>query len=113
MIFRRRTEELYSKLHLHVSSLHRVAFPWTTATFYDCNIEKFLCPRLRNWNWNILTCNGDDFEQWLEEHGRGSYLISVYRTRKTGSHLFLKDHVKIAFTDKNTALMCKLQLGGK
>ncbi len=113
MIFRRYTDVHITKMHLRLFSLHKVFKPWTEAIVRGGTIKTFLCPRRRNNECSFFNANGEDLEEWLKDNAKGSYIFDVYPTK---SYSFLKEDpciIRVRFTDPNSALMFKLQMGGR
>jgi hypothetical protein len=65
--------------------------------------------KYRGSGWET-SAKGHDLEQWFKDHGKGLMRFTIFPTR---AHYFgAKTKVEIGFTDRDTAIMCKLQLGG-
>lgn len=110
MIFRHRKGRNYFKLHAPILSLPRYWFkPLAVANMGNCKVEEFLCPRIRDFDWHVFTKQGVNIERWFKKHGKGAMLISAI---ESDDILPTYHRVKLSFTDPNTAIFCKLQLGG-
>jgi len=113
MIFRRQAHSSRSKLHLKVFSLHRTLLPWYSTDIHFCNIREFLCPKIRNTDWTITTSQGQDLERWFRENGKGNACFTVFKGEFDLSRMDFNNRTTVSFTDRNTALMFKLALGGR
>lgn len=112
MIFRRFNRGHVTKLVIRFFSIHRVFFPWTEATVRSGTIRHHLSYKLRGSDYMFYNARGDSIDDWLNRYGRGCYVIEVgdmYEDVVIHPQICT---IKIRFTDRNTAIMFKLQMGG-
>lgn len=113
MIFRRYAGHQITKTYLRLSGLHLIFRPWTEAVIRKGRIKWFLCPRIRGNEYSFYNANGEDLEKWLKANAKGCYALDVY---PDPDHNFIEVQecsIRVRFTDPNTALMFKLQMGGR
>ena len=113
MIFRRYSDNHLTKTHLKILGLHRVFKPWTEAVIRGGSVRHFLCPRIRNNEYDFMNANGENLEHWLRQHAKGSFILDAYP--KAGQNLLAHQNcdIRVRFTDPDSALMFKLQMGGR
>lgn len=95
---------------------------WTTkysyrVVLYEAEIKTWICPRLRAQDWKVLSKNGDDLERWFKASGKGLMRYTVHEDKSSNQYRHSMNHtvsyVEIGFTNRDTALLCKLIMGGK
>jgi hypothetical protein len=98
---------------------------WTTLYSYrvvlhDAELKTWLCPRIKGQDWTVVSNNGVDLQKWFKAHGKGLMRYTAHGKEYpggVGGYRSLLNYqaplVEIGFTDLNTALMCKLTLGGR
>lgn len=95
---------------------------WTTkysyrVVLYNAEIKTWLCPRLRAQDWKVISQNGDDLERWFKASGKGLMRYTVHEDKSNNQYRHSMNrtvsYVEIGFTNRDTALLCKLTLGGK
>jgi len=106
VFFRRQRDNTWSRTHLRFRDLLWLFKPWHQVVFYDCQLIQFPRPAIMDLDWKVLTASGENIEHWWRNHGPGSIQITCYTPMRKPSK------VQVSFTDKTTALMCKLAIGG-
>lgn len=112
MIFRRYNSGHITKLVIRLTSIHRIFFPWTEATIRSGSVRHHLSYRLRGSDYSFFNARGDSIDDWLRKNGRGCYVIDVVDMTEDVVINPQSCTIKIRFTDRNTAIMFKLQMGG-
>jgi hypothetical protein len=113
MIFRRYAGHQVTKTHMRLSGLHRIFKPWHEAVIRGGSIKTFLCPRIRNNECSFFNANGEDLERWLRKNAKGCFALDVHPDPKTNFIQEQKCDIRVRFTDRDSALMFKLQMGGR
>lgn len=75
----------------------------------EAEIHILLSYANRGPDWSV-TANDYDLEKWFKDNGKGLMRFTFY---PKSNKMRMIRQVEIGFTDKNTATMCKLAMGGR
>jgi hypothetical protein len=77
---------------------------------YGAETKAWLSYANRSNDWKV-SARDQEFKEWFEANGKGLMRYTVYPTARD---IFqYKPDVEVGFTDKSTALMFKLAMGGR
>ena len=112
MIFRRYNAGHVTKLIIRFLGLYQIFGKWTEATVRSGRVAHTMSYKLRGSEYTFYNARGESIDDWLRKNGRGCYVIDVYDIYQDVVINPRSCDIKIRFTDRNTAIMFKLQMGG-
>ena len=77
-------------------------------------VQTFLNPTTKNLDWHIFCQDGENLEHWIRRHAKGSVSLQAFPHDLT-TLLIVREpcQIKASFTDRDSAILFKLQLGGR